>query len=115
MDLKDFKLYGLCIIRLKHQIAQAKGRMRDGRVLLESYCTGDLEEIVDILELYDLSPRTPEALVQKLGVLAADAALFVREPLGFDYNEEGELCIYLLEKDRTLELSVAAREKALAV
>ena len=103
MDLGDFKLYGLCIMRLNHQISRAKehGRMCGGRAVLESYCTGDVEDIVDLLELYDLAPRTTEALQSKLAELAADASLFVREPLAFDYNAEGELCIYLMAQATT--------------
>ena len=103
MDLQDFKLYGLCVMRLKHQIALAKerGRMCNGRVALESFCTGEVEEIVDLLELYDLRDLkdiSRLALDAMLCELAGDASLFVREPLAFDYDESGDLCLYLLEE-----------------
>jgi hypothetical protein len=97
MDLKDFKLYGLCIMRLKHQIkiAQEQGRMCGDRVLLESYCTGDIDDIIDILELYDLKERTREALMELLGEISDDVALFLKDhKIGFDFNEEDELCLY---------------------
>ena len=102
MDLQDFKLYGLCVMRLKHQIALAKerGRMCNGRVALESFCTGEVEEIVDLLELYDLKDISRRALDAMLCELAEDASLFVREPIAFDYDESGELCLYLLEHAR---------------
>ena len=101
MDLGDFKLYGLCIMRLRHQIALSKerGRMCMGRDVLESFCTGEVEEIVDLLELYDLQSRTREGLLKMLGELANDASLFVREPLAFDFDEQDKLCLYLLEAE----------------
>lgn len=103
MDLQDFKLYGLCVMRLKHQIALAKerGRMCSGRAVLESFCTGEVEEIIDLLELYDLKANKEDsrhALDAMLEELAEDASLFVREPLAFDYDESGDLCLYLLEE-----------------
>src|SRR5271169_2187485 len=51
------KIYGLCLERLKHHIKNAKNRVKAGtysspdQLLLESYNAGDLEDIVDILEL----------------------------------------------------------------
>ncbi|MCK4910039.1 MAG: hypothetical protein KAR83_00285 [Thermodesulfovibrionales bacterium] len=100
MDYQDFKLYGLCVMRLKHQIALARerGRMCNGRAVLESFCTGEVEEIVDLLELYDLKDNSRQGLSAMLEELAGDASLFVREPLAFDYDESGELCLYLLEE-----------------
>ncbi len=114
MDFQDFKLYGLCVVRLKHQIALAKerGRMCDGRVALESFCTGEVEEIVDLLELYDLKVNMDDSrqgLGAMLEELAQDASLFVREPLAFDYDENGELCLYLLESSQVKAHPAEAR------
>ena len=101
MDLGEFKLYGLCVERLKHQIkiASSSGRMSDMPVVLESYCTGDIEEIIELLELYDLEDKSHAGLMQRLSDLAKDAGLFIKEKIRFDYNEDGELCIYLLPKN----------------
>ena len=98
MDLKDFKLYNLCIMRLKHQIsiAREKGRVKDGRALLESYCTSDAEDIIDIHELYDIKDRSIEGVMSKLALIAADASLFAKEKIQFDFDEEGQLCLYLV-------------------
>jgi hypothetical protein len=100
MDLKDFKLYGLCIERLKHQIRLARDRERmpsdRKNIVLESYLTGDPEEIIDLLELYDIKDRSLAGVMEKLDELAADASLFVHETLAFDMDENGELCICLV-------------------
>ena len=99
MDLKDFKLYNVCVMRLRHQIdiAQKNGKITGGRALLESYCTGDLEEIIDIHELYDIEDRTLEGVMRKLEGIAKDAALFVKENIEFGFNAEGHLCLYLVD------------------
>lgn len=99
MDIKDFKLYNVCVVRLKHQIelARKNDKVSGGRALLESYCTGDLEELIDIHELYDLEDRTLEGMMRKLDMVAKDAGLFVKEEVEFGFNEEGHLCLYLLE------------------
>lgn len=98
MDLKDFKLYNVCVMRLRHQIeiAHKGGRMSGGRTVLESYCTSDIEEIIDIHELYDIEDRTIEGVMKKLARVAGDASLFVKEKVEFDFSEEGELCLYLV-------------------
>jgi len=99
MDFGDFKLYNLCIERLKHQIARARAASPDGQGgmwVLESYCTGDPEEIIDIMELYDLKDRSLGAVMGKLAELASDASMFVGEKISFAFNADGELCIYLV-------------------
>ncbi len=101
MDIKDLKINGLCVGRLKHQISIARSRDGKGRslnghgIVLESYNTGDIDDIIDILELYDIEDRNHETLVEKLKELAEDASLFVDETLEFGFNDEGHLCLYL--------------------
>ncbi|MFC1769999.1 hypothetical protein ACFLZI_02980 [Nitrospirota bacterium] len=114
MDLKDFKLYGVCVERLKYQIkiAREQGRMCGKRVLLESYCTGDIEEITDILELYDLKDKTHEALMSMLSDLSDDVSLFLKDHrIGFDFNKEGELCLYWLLTKKKLNNAKQPPEK----
>ncbi|HXX57133.1 MAG TPA: hypothetical protein VEI96_03970 [Thermodesulfovibrionales bacterium] len=93
------KIYGLCLERLRHQIRKAKERLPLGRypdrILLESYNTGDLEDIVDILELYDLEERTLMSLREKLGDLAYTVSVLSGETLTFGFDEEGHLGLYL--------------------
>ncbi|RMG02224.1 MAG: hypothetical protein D6726_08020 [Nitrospirae bacterium] len=97
----DFKLYGLCIERLKHQIKLADKRresapmMYNGRMVLEGYETSDIDEIVDLLELYDLKERRLESLMEKLEEIAENASLLVRRKIGFGFDEAGHLCLYL--------------------
>jgi len=99
--MKDAKIYGLCLERLKHQIGNARLRPSGAlprypaRVLLESYCTGDMEEIIDILELYDIELHTPRHLREKLEDLSYTASLLLRETLRFAYTDEGHLGLYL--------------------
>jgi hypothetical protein len=96
MGLENAKIYGLCLERLKHQIKLARARDgASGRVVLESYFTGDIDEIIDILELYDLEHRTPEALGEKLDDLAFTVSTLTRERLEFGYCEDGSLCLYV--------------------
>lgn len=100
--MEDVKIYGVCLVRLAHQINIAKekvtenGNGSDDRVLLESYCTGDIDEIVDILELYDLEERTDTALREKLQELAYTVSLLARRTIAFDYTEDGHLGLYLV-------------------
>lgn len=95
------KIYGLCLERLRHQIALAERRAEnngsafDGGILLEGYNTGEMEDIIDILELYDLGERTKEALLEKLDDLAYTVSVMTRRTLRFDYTEDGHLGIYL--------------------
>lgn len=94
------KIYGLCLERIRHQIIRVKqrahgGRLHDVPILLESYNTGDIEDIIDILELYDIEERTHEGLEEKLEDLAYTVSELVREVLFFDYTEEGHMGLYL--------------------
>lgn len=100
--MEDVKIYGVCLMRLAHQLKIAdqkiagNGNAAHDRVLLESYCTGDIDEIVDILELYDLDEHTGAALREKLQELAYTVSLLVRRTIAFGYTEEGHLGLYLV-------------------
>ncbi len=94
---ENLKLYGICLERLRHQLKGARertGKEACGRVVLEGYRTGEVEEIIDILELYDLEDRRPETLARKLDDLAKDVSMLVREAVEFGYDDNGELCLY---------------------
>ena len=102
--MDDAKIYGLCITRLKHQIEiarkaeQARGKDNGAlcqRILLESYMTAEMDEVIDILELYDIEERTPEHLERMLDDLAYTASLLTREDLSFGLTEGGHLGLYL--------------------
>jgi len=99
--MEGSKIYGLCLERLRHQIDNARVRFGGALsrhaepVLLESYNTGDREDIIDILELYDLEEHTPERLNEKLEELSYTASLLLRETLRFDYTDKGHLGLYL--------------------
>jgi hypothetical protein len=107
MALNDeLKIYGLCLQRLNHQIGIAKGRVNSlvsevaDEVLLESYETGAIEEIIDILELYDVEAQTFEAVQEKLDDLACTVSVLTGEKLFFDYTGEGHLGLYLALHER---------------
>jgi hypothetical protein len=95
------KIHGLCIERLKFQIGNAKKRLSesglvsDEHVLLESYNTDDPEDIIDILELYDINERSFEAVREKLDELAYTVSILTRETLTFGVTERGHLGLYL--------------------
>ncbi len=99
--MEGVKIYGLCLERLRYQITKAKERTeRDGAregtpLLLESYNTGDLEDIIDILELYDLNDRTFFEMKEKLEDLAYTVSELLREEISFGYTREGHLGLYL--------------------
>lgn len=101
MNPENFKIYGLCLERLKHQIVIARSRYQkephlfNGRVVLECYNTGDLDDIIDILELYDLGTHDPETLRKKLEELAEDASILIRDSVEFGFSEDGLLNLYL--------------------
>lgn len=102
------KIYGLCLERIAHQIRIAEqttqgGQQHNGLILLESYNTGDIEDIIDILELYDIEARTHEGLKEKLEDLAYTVSALMREALFFDYTEEGHMGLYLSPKDNSYE------------
>jgi len=100
--METLSICGLCLERLKHQINNAKkrtvnsgGQTRPGKVLLESYNTGDPDEIVDILEIYHTKDRTLEGVQETLAELAYSASVLTRESLHFDFNEEGHFGLFL--------------------
>lgn len=104
------KIYGLCLERLKHQIALAKKRLEGntrgaGYILLESYNTGFIDDIIDILELYDLEYKTPELLREKLDDLAYTVTILLGYTLIFDYTVDGHLGLYLSLQAVSSELS----------
>ena len=112
--MDEVKIYGLCIQRLKFQIANAKRRLSEnakvdeGHLLLESYNTGDPEDIIDILELYDIHERSFEAVMEKLDELAYTVSILCSKTLTFGLTEEGHWGLYLavnanLCKDSRLE------------
>lgn len=92
---EGFKLYGVCLERLKHQIHKAGARVNGAeRVVLESYNTGEADDIIDILEIYDIAESSMASVMEKLGELAEDVSLLERERVEFDFCEEGQLCLY---------------------
>ena len=107
--MDDAKIYNVCLMRVKHQIVKAKeriggGSLPQGSIILESYNTGDIEEIIDILEIYDIEDRTGEGLIAKLEDLAYTASMLVRDTIAFDYDEKGNLGLYLVQKERLGEV-----------
>ncbi len=103
MKYDGLKIYGMCLERLQHQIRLAKERAKTmnpapERLVLECYFTRDVEDIIDILELYDLEHKDMETVRQKLQDLADDISLMMRERLEFCFNEDGDLCLYLVLK-----------------
>jgi hypothetical protein len=105
------KIYGLCLERLKHQIKNARNRVESetspypDQLLLESYVTGELDDIIDILELCDLEERTFESLREKLEDLAYTVSVLTNETLTFGFNEDGHLGLYLSIRDRSFSSS----------
>ena len=113
--MEGVKIYGLCLERLKHQITKAKERtgknvaVEDGPLLLESYNTAELEDIIDILELYDIENRTFSEVTEKLKDLAYTVSELVREAISFGYTAEGHLGLYLsLPKEAAMSVCEAA-------
>ncbi|MGD0887360.1 MAG: hypothetical protein ABSA46_21155 [Thermodesulfovibrionales bacterium] len=108
------KIYGLCLERLKHQIKNAGNRVKaetyfcPDQVLLESYNTGELQDIIDILELYDLEERTFDSLKVKLEDLAYTISVLINQTLTFGFNEDGHLGLYLSMRDRSFSPSALA-------
>jgi hypothetical protein len=97
--MKRVKIYGMCLERLSHLIGKAKTRLNGNgywtRVILESYNTGDLNDIVYILELCDIEAHTQRALRKELDYLAFALSEETGEMLSFDYCEGGHLGLYL--------------------
>jgi len=104
--MDEAKIYNVCLMRVKHQVTNARQRLNgwipaEGRLILESYNTGDIEEIVDILELYDLIDRTQEGLLEKLDDLAYTVSVLVKDTIAFDFDERGNLGLYLVPRQRS--------------
>lgn len=96
MIIDGVKIYGLCLERLKHQIDMAKAKgISSERVVLECYNTGDIDEIIDILELYDIEHKDANTLKDKLDELAYTVSLLIRHSIEFGYDTDGNLCLYL--------------------
>lgn len=117
--MDDAKIYNVCLQRVKFQITNAKQRMNStfpasGQLELESYNTGDVEEIIDILEIYDLDDRTPEGLSQKLEDLAYTVSVLVREKIFFNYDLRGNLGLYLELKGESMTQEINTATAALA-
>ncbi|MBZ0154859.1 MAG: hypothetical protein K8I29_01420 [Alphaproteobacteria bacterium] len=99
--MEEAKIYGLCLERLRYQIRNAKRKkdngsyLSPGKILLESYNTGDIDEIVDILELYDVEERTTGQVWEKLEDLAYTVCILTREALSFGITPEGCFGLYL--------------------
>lgn len=114
--MDEVKIYGLCLERLRYQITNARKRVNgQGRFLLECYNTGEIDDIIDILELYDVEEKTAEHLNKKLDDLAYSASLLVRESITFDYTDEGHLGLYWIIPERSVaeyrqDTSLAERE-----
>lgn len=104
----DGKIYNVCLERLKFQITNAIQRgngqaLSSGRFILESYNTGDIEEIIDILEIYDLEDRTRTGLAKKLEEVAYTVSVLVRYQIAFDYDKKGNLGLFLLLNESAAE------------
>ncbi len=113
--MEGVKIYGLCIERLRYQITKAKERVERNvlddshEILLECYNTGELDDIIDILELYDLKNRTFSEVNEKLEDLAYTVSELVRETILFGYTDEGHLGLYVaLSKESATPLYQAA-------
>ncbi len=112
--MDNAKIYGLCLERLKHQIRNARRFRKEARVLIEGYLTGDIEEIIDLLELYDIELRTDEALTEKLDELAFTASVLLRETLTFGYDGRGHLGLYVMLPEAVSSPSVRELETVAA-
>jgi len=118
--MKEVKIYGLCLERLRFQISNAKKRLAASGaacegLLLECYNTGDPDEIIDILELYDIEDRSMTGVLKKLQDLAYTVSLLLRERIGFGLTGKGELGLYLAAPVKQESVAQAAGEAALAV
>lgn len=99
--MDEAKIYNVCLQRVKFQITNAKKRLdgnstASGLFILESYNTGDITEIVDILEIYDLDDYTQQGLKDKLRDLAYTVSLLVKDRIAFEYDEKGNLGLYMV-------------------
>ena len=107
--MDEGKIYNICLQRVKFQITNALQRLNNAtpppdRFILESYNTGDVEEIIDILEIYDLEDRTSAGLAEKLEDLAYTVSALARRKIAFDYDEKGNLGLYLVTDESVEEV-----------
>jgi hypothetical protein len=97
--MKQMRIYGICLERLSHLIRKARTRLTGkghwSWVILESYNTGDLDDIVYILELCDIEEHTQRGLRKELAYLASVLSEATGETLSFGYCEKGHLGLYL--------------------
>lgn len=106
--MDEVKIYNVCLQRVKFQITNAKRRL-DGfvppaeKLVLESYNTGDIDEIIDILEIYDLDRHDRRGLEEKLEDLAYTVSILVKESVAYDYDVKGNLGLYLILNNRMRE------------
>jgi hypothetical protein len=103
--MDEVKIYGLCLGRLKHQLNIARQRCTEtsaspGNILLESFNTSDIDDLIDILELYDIEDRSWEGLINKLDDLVQTVSALMRETFMFAITDEGHLGLYLISTDR---------------
>jgi hypothetical protein len=107
--MEAVKIYGLCLERLEFQISLAKKRVNGSAlsperlVLMECYNTGDVEDIIDIMELYDIDERTLDAVKSKLEELEYTVSVLLREQISFSFTERGHLGLYLAVSDSIAE------------
>jgi hypothetical protein len=107
--MDEAKIYNVCLQRVKFQITNAKQRLNGaippgGRIVLESYRTGDTDEIIDILEIYDLEVHTREGLEEKLEDLAYTVSVLVKDKIAFENDEKGNLCLCLMVRQEREEI-----------
>jgi hypothetical protein len=107
-QMDDAKIYNVCLQRVKFQITNAKKRLDgfappEGKLILESYQTSDIDEIIDILEIYDLDRHTRGGLDEKLEDLAYTVSVLVKETVAYEYDEKGNLGLYVILKKRREE------------
>ena len=108
--MEEIKIYGLCLERLRYQIVNAKKKVNGDalsiqeRFLLESYNTAEIDDIIDILELYDVEERTSNHVKEKLEELADTVSLLLQETLTFDLTDDGHLGLYLLTSNESLSM-----------
>jgi hypothetical protein len=119
--MEEIKIYGICLERLNHQIKIAKERVEDethqyqDRCLLECYNTGELDDIIDILELYDVDEKTFEQVKEKLEELSYTVSVLTHETLTFDFTQNGHLGLYLSLHNQSAVALNNVTDKSVAV
>jgi hypothetical protein len=98
--MEGFKIHNICLDKLTERIDEARigsevRSDKDGRILLESYNTSDIDEIIRIIGISDLRDRTIEGLLEKLEDLSLTLSCFTQEDLIFAFSEQGDLGLYL--------------------